>query len=51
MWLASDEANFLKGKFVWVNWDVDELMERKDVIMKNDMLTMRLSGWPDGLQE
>ncbi|RVX75117.1 hypothetical protein B0A52_01394 [Exophiala mesophila] len=26
VWLASPEAEFLKGKFVWVNWDVDELI-------------------------
>jgi len=21
VWVASPEAKFLKGKFVWVNWD------------------------------
>ncbi|KAF9031108.1 NAD(P)-binding protein [Hymenopellis radicata] len=25
VWLASPEARFLKGKFLWCNWDVDEL--------------------------
>lgn len=25
MWAASDEAKFLHGRFVWANWDVDEL--------------------------
>jgi hypothetical protein len=23
VWLASPEARFLKGKFLWANWDVD----------------------------
>lgn len=29
VWLASGEAAFLKGRFVWANWDVQELVERK----------------------
>ena len=29
VWLASQEATFLKGRFVWANWDVQELGERK----------------------
>jgi NAD(P)-dependent dehydrogenase (short-subunit alcohol dehydrogenase family) len=32
VWLASPEAVFLKGKFMWSNWDVDELKERKSEI-------------------
>ncbi|KAF4445472.1 hypothetical protein F53441_10814 [Fusarium austroafricanum] len=37
VWLASPEAEFLKGKFVWANWDVDELKARADEI-KNSLL-------------
>ena len=29
VWLASKEAIFLKGRFVWANWDVQELVEKK----------------------
>jgi hypothetical protein len=29
VWAASPEAEFLHGRFVWANWDVDEL--RSDV--------------------
>ena len=29
VWLASKEAAFLKGRFVWGNWDVEELVKRK----------------------
>ncbi len=43
-WLASREAEFLKGKFVWANWDVEELIERKDEVLKTDLLTIGLSG-------
>lgn len=25
VWAASNEAAFLHGRFVWANWDVDEL--------------------------
>jgi NAD(P)-dependent dehydrogenase (short-subunit alcohol dehydrogenase family) len=25
VWLASPEADFLKGRFIWANWDVAEL--------------------------
>lgn len=25
VWAASVEADFLHGRFVWANWDVDEL--------------------------
>lgn len=30
VWLASPEAEFLKGRFVMSNWDVDELIALKD---------------------
>lgn len=29
VWLVSDEAEFLKGRFVWATWDVDELKALK----------------------
>jgi len=45
VWLASPEAAFLKGKFVWSNWDVDELKARKDEITSVPNLTLGLLGW------
>lgn len=27
VWAASTEAEFLHGRFVWANWDVDELKD------------------------
>ncbi|EEU34499.1 uncharacterized protein NECHADRAFT_55027 [Fusarium vanettenii 77-13-4] len=32
VWLASPEAKFLKDKFVWANWDAQELLERAEEI-------------------
>lgn len=48
VWLASEEATFLKGKFLWANWDVDELKGMKEQIEKGDLFTMGLVGWPFG---
>ncbi|KIW21656.1 hypothetical protein PV08_02236 [Exophiala spinifera] len=46
LWLASPEADFLKGKFVWVNWDVDELKARADEIKDSHLLKVLLNGVP-----
>ncbi|KAJ9609584.1 hypothetical protein H2200_005911 [Cladophialophora chaetospira] len=32
VWLSSPEAAFLKGRFVWANWDVKELLEKKQAL-------------------
>jgi NAD(P)-dependent dehydrogenase (short-subunit alcohol dehydrogenase family) len=45
VWLASPEALFLKGKFVWSNWDVEELKERKSDI-EGGLLDFGLVGRP-----
>ena len=44
VWLASPEARFLKGKFLWANWDVDELKARADEIKNSSLLTVALNG-------
>ncbi|KAH8649288.1 hypothetical protein BX600DRAFT_490094 [Xylariales sp. PMI_506] len=44
LWLVSAEADFLRGKFVWVNWDVDELKARKEEILTTDLLDTKLGG-------
>lgn len=45
VWVASPEAAFLKGKFVWCNWDVDELKARKDELEDPRKLVTGLVGW------
>ncbi|EXJ53553.1 uncharacterized protein A1O5_13224 [Cladophialophora psammophila CBS 110553] len=42
---AETEANFLKGRFVWGNWDVDELSERREEVVRGDLLKVELKGW------
>jgi NAD(P)-dependent dehydrogenase (short-subunit alcohol dehydrogenase family) len=45
VWLAaSEEADCLKGRFLWTNWDVTELLQRKDEIIEQNLLTHGLIG-------
>lgn len=46
VWVASPEAAFLKGKLVWANWDVEEMMARVKQIEEGDSMTPGLQGWP-----
>jgi hypothetical protein len=46
VWLASPEARFLKGKFIWANWDVDELRMQAVHIESSAHLSIGLVGWP-----
>lgn len=46
VWLASGASDFLKGRLVWANWDVNEMKAKAQEIVRKDLLTMRLSGWP-----
>ncbi|KAF2168895.1 hypothetical protein M409DRAFT_65252 [Zasmidium cellare ATCC 36951] len=46
VWLASPEAAFLKGKYVWVNWDAEELVSRKDEIKDSMLCRVLLAGMP-----
>ncbi|KAN0120379.1 NAD(P)-binding protein [Hyaloscypha variabilis] len=40
VWVVSPEARFLNGKYIWVNWDVDELKAMSSDIEKSDKLTL-----------
>lgn len=50
LWACSDEGKFLRGsgKYLWSNWDVDELKSRKDELSKPNALAITLNGWPFG---
>jgi NAD(P)-dependent dehydrogenase (short-subunit alcohol dehydrogenase family) len=37
-WLAGPESTFLHGRFVWANWDVDELVELRGKLMQDPSL-------------
>ncbi|KAI0013461.1 hypothetical protein F4779DRAFT_395677 [Xylariaceae sp. FL0662B] len=43
---ASDEAAFLKNKFVFAVWDVEELRATKRDIAKSAELLLGLKGFP-----
>jgi hypothetical protein len=46
VWIASPEAEFLKGKFVWANWDVDELKSLAEEVKESMLLRIGLNGVP-----
>ena len=37
VWLASPEADFLHGRFVWAHWDIEELIALKERMEKDPM--------------
>lgn len=44
VWLATDPARFLSGRFVAANWSVDDLVAQEKRIVGDDLLTVKLSG-------
>ncbi|KAI2615382.1 hypothetical protein GGR54DRAFT_632250 [Hypoxylon sp. NC1633] len=46
LWLASPEARFLKSKFLWCNWDIDELKAQAKELESGTKLNIDLVGWP-----
>ncbi|USP77957.1 hypothetical protein yc1106_05231 [Curvularia clavata] len=46
LWLSTPEARFLKGKFLWCNWDIEELRSRAEELKSGRLLNLDLNGWP-----
>ena len=46
VWAASPEAEFLKGRLLWSNWDVPELIARRVEFEGTPKFTVGLHGWP-----
>ena len=44
VWLCGEHAKWLSGRFVIANWDVEDLCERKEEVLKDDLLTIDLKG-------
>ncbi|RFU75137.1 hypothetical protein TARUN_7139 [Trichoderma arundinaceum] len=44
VWCASPESDALRGKFLWANWDVEELKAKERE--GTQQLTLGLLGWP-----
>lgn len=46
VWTCSPEAKFLKGKYVFANWDVDEMKAKAEEIAGSSLLSVNIGGWP-----
>jgi len=44
VWLATEQAQFMNGRYMGANWSVAELMERKDEIVSKGLLLEELQG-------
>ena len=45
VWLASPEGELVKGRFLYANWDVDELKAKARDLEDPDFLSVSLNGW------
>lgn len=41
-WLLTPEADFLRGRYVCATWDVDDLVAKKEEILEQDLLKVRI---------
>jgi hypothetical protein len=46
VWACSPEAEFIKGKFVWAHWDVEELRKVLEEEEDKQFLTLAVAGIP-----
>lgn len=44
VWLATEKAKFMNGRYMGANWSVDNLMEREDEIVSKGLLLPELQG-------
>nr|POE47162.1 short chain dehydrogenase andi [Quercus suber] len=48
VWLStSPEAKVFNGRFLWANWDIDEMLAKRDEIEEGDLLRLSLKGWAE----
>lgn len=43
-WAATEDAAFLNGRFVWAEWDVEDLKAKRDEILAKDLLLFGMDG-------
>lgn len=43
VWLTSERRDWLAGRYVSCNWDMTELLARRDEIVEKDLLKLRLA--------
>ncbi|KZV75812.1 NAD(P)-binding protein [Peniophora sp. CONT] len=44
LWLTSRNAEFLSGRYVDATWDIEELLAKKDEIVRDNLLVTKLAG-------
>ena len=44
LWLATEKAKFMNGRYLAANWNVDDLMEREKEIVDGGLLLVDLKG-------
>jgi hypothetical protein len=42
VWVTKGQRAWLNGRYVSATWDVDELLAKKDEIVKDDKLKLRM---------
>lgn len=47
-WAATSETDGLSGRFLWAEWDIDELKAKKAEILEKDLLLMTVDGFSKG---
>jgi len=43
-WISTPEVHFFVGKYIWSNWDADELKDRAAQIQNSKLLELGLLG-------
>jgi hypothetical protein len=46
IWLCNQETKFLRGPFVWANWDVNQLKARKGYVGNSLLFTANAMSSP-----
>ncbi|VDB83991.1 unnamed protein product [Peniophora sp. CBMAI 1063] len=46
LWLTARNAEFLSGRYIEAPWDMGEVVAKKDVIVKDNLLVTKLAGPP-----
>jgi hypothetical protein len=44
VWLSTPAARFLNGRYTTTNWDVEELVKRREKVVQKNLLKVKLAG-------
>jgi hypothetical protein len=43
VWLTKERRQWLGGRFLYANWDVEELVKKEDEVVSGDLLKMKVA--------